>query len=74
MNVYIPAIKGIYSVYAWYYSLDSLKKLPWFMTLGLLKPDIYGYSLWYRDYIYYIGRLRSNSCPSLALYRGDSQT
>ena len=72
MNVYIPTIKGTYGVCAWYYSLDSLKQLPWFMTLGLLKPDTYGYSLWRRDCVYYIGRLYSNGCLSLALYRGDS--
>ena len=72
MDVYVPTIEGAYSVCAQYCSLDSLKKLPWFVTLGLLKPDTYGRSLWCRDCVYCAGRLRSDGCPSLTLYRGDS--
>ena len=68
MDVYVPAIKGIYGVYTWYYPLDSLKKLPWFMALGLLKLNMYGRSLWCRNCVYCEGRLRSDGCPSLALY------
>jgi len=45
MNINVPAIEGVYSVYIWYYSLNSLKKLLWFISLGLLKPDTYNYSL-----------------------------
>ena len=45
MDVNVPAIKGVYSVCAWYYSLNSLKELPWFLALGLLKPNPYGHSL-----------------------------
>ena len=45
MNINVPAVKGAYGVYVWYCSLNGLKKLPWFMALGLLKPDAYNYSL-----------------------------
>ena len=68
MNIYISTVEGAYGVCAWYCSLDSLKELPWFVALGLLKPDTYGCPLWRRDYVYYIGRLRSDSCLGLALY------
>ena len=74
MNVYVSAVEGTYGVCAWYCSLDSLKKLPWFVALGLLKPDTYGRSLRRRDCVYCAGRLCSDGCPSLALYRWDSQT
>ena len=43
------------------------------MALGLLEPDAYGRSLWCRDYVYRAGCLRSDGCPGLGLYWGDSQ-
>jgi len=38
------------------------------MALGLFKLNAYSYSLWCRDYIYYIDRLYNNSYLNLDLY------
>ena len=70
MDVNVPAVEGAYGICAWYCSLNGLKELPWLLALGLLKPDPYGRSLWCRDCVYCADRLRGDSCPGLALYRG----